>query len=329
MPIVSIVLLNWRSYPIILEAAETAAAQLDVEVELIIVDNDSNDGSLPELKRRFPQARFVEMGVNAGFAAGMNAGVAVATGEFVLLQNADLVLALDHCALAVAAMRKDPSLGAAGGKVNRLVDGRRSDTLDGCGYMLDGRFRGVKVQPDRGGIVMGVSGTSPFLRATAIADVSRPVGYLFDPWYFAYFEDIDLMLRLNLAGWRVRYVPELRAWHLRSHSTGGSTRFYARTGWTLQHTLKNRLATIVKDCPRALLWRLGPSLVITELLLPFYLLLRRPSGLPVLARAWRIAWNDRKRLLAERGAIQRQAVEKQAVSRFDALVGSASKALTD
>src|SRR6266849_5412410 len=122
---VSIVVLNWNSYPVVLDAAASALAQTGVRVELLVVDNGSGDGSLEELKRRYPQARFIEMGFNSGFTGGMNAGTDAARGEFVLWQNADLVLAPDYCSRALAAMRADPAIGGAGGLVRRLVDGRR------------------------------------------------------------------------------------------------------------------------------------------------------------------------------------------------------------
>jgi GT2 family glycosyltransferase len=301
---VSIVLLNWNSRPLVFDAAASALAQRQVRIELIIVDNGSTDGSLTELRTRFPQARFVEIGFNSGFTGGMNAGTQAAQGEFVVWQNADLVLGSDYCARAVAIMKASPDVGAAGGLVRRLVDGKQTETFDAAGYTLRPnhrpRFLPIEIEQD----VMGVSGSCPIFRRTALDAIAAPVGYVLDPWYFTYGEDIDVMLRLNLAGWRVRYVPQMTAWHVRSASTAPASRFYEKPSVTQVHHFKNRLATIIKSIPRPALLRRIPVLLATEVLLPFYLLMRRPSSLWNWAKAWRQVWGERSRLFHDRAAIR-------------------------
>jgi GT2 family glycosyltransferase len=288
----------------VLEAAASALAQRDVSVELIIVDNGSTDGSLQELKSRFPNARYIEMGFNSGFTGGMNAGTTAAHGDFVLWQNADLILADDYCSRAIAIMRAEPDVGGAGGLVLRLIDGKASDTFDAAGYTLRPshrpRFLPIEIEQD----VMGVSGSCPIFRRTALEAIAAPVGYVLDPWYFTYGEDIDVMLRLNLAGWRVRYTPLMKAWHVRSASTAPASRFYEKPNVTQVHHFKNRVATIIKAIPRGALIRRIPALLATELLLPFYLLMRRPSSLLNLAKAWRQVWSERRRLFRDRAAIR-------------------------
>jgi GT2 family glycosyltransferase len=301
---VSIVLLNWNSRPLVFDAAASALAQRGVAIELIVVDNGSTDGSLQELRSRFPGARFIEMGFNSGFTGGMNAGTKVAQGDFVLWQNADLVLADDYCSRAVAIMRAEPEVGAAGGLVRRLVDGKPSEAFDAAGYTLRPnhrpRFLPIDIEQD----VMGVSGSCPIFRRAALDAIAAPVGYVLDPWYFTYGEDIDVMLRLNLAGWRVRYSPHMTAWHVRSASTAPASRFYEKPSVTQVHHFKNRLATVVKSIPRPALLRRIPALLATEVLLPFYLMTRRPSSLLNWAKAWRQVWSERRRLLRDRAAIR-------------------------
>jgi len=305
---ISIILLNWNSHPVVLDAARAAMAQRDVTVELIVVDNGSTDGSLMALRAACPGARFIELGRNTGFTGGMNAGTDAAHGEFVLWHNADLVLDEDYCLGAVAACRHHPELGAVGGTVLRLVDGVRTEQLDACGYVLRNshRVRFVSASAERD--VIGVSGSCPVFRRAALDEVRRPVGYVLDPWYFAYGEDIDVMLRLNLSGWRVRYLPALRAWHVRSGSTKAWSRFYEKPDAIQVHHFKNRVATVVKTMPpSALSWRL-PVLLGTEALLPFYLAARgRPASIRNWLQAWRLVWSERRRLYGDRRAIERSA----------------------
>ena len=305
---VSIVLLNWNSHPVVLDAAASALAQGGVSVELLIVDNGSADGSLEELKRRYPQVRFIEMGFNSGFTGGMNAGTDAARGEFVLWQNADLVLAADYCTVAAAAMRADHTLGATGGLVQRLVNGRPTEEFDACGYTIAPMHRTAFVN-DRwmAQDVVGVSGSCPIFRRSALESLRTTVGYVLDPWYFTYGEDIDVMLRLNLAGWRVRYLPQLRAWHVRSGSTAVASRFFEKSDATQVRHFKNRIATIIKTYPRSLLLRRLPVLAAGEIALPAYLLLRgRPRSVRNWFRGWSEVWLERQRLLRDRAALLEQ-----------------------
>jgi GT2 family glycosyltransferase len=304
---VSIVLLNWNSKPVVFDAAASAIAQRGVTTELVVVDNGSQDGSLEELKGRFPASRFIEMGFNSGFTGGMNAGTDAARAEFVLWQNADLVLAPDYCQQAVAAMRADPGLGATGGLVRLLVNGRPTEEFDACGYTLATLHRVAFVrQRQTAQDVVGVSGSCPIFRRSALDSLRSTVGYVLDPWYFTYGEDIDVMLRLNLAGWRVRYLPSLLAWHVRSGSTVARSRFYEKPNVTQVHHFKNRLATIIKTYPLSLYLLRLPILAAAEIALPAYLLLRRgPRSVANWFQAWRELWRERRRLQRDRSILQR------------------------
>lgn len=316
---VSIVLLNWNSAPLIYDAAASAVAQQGIAADLVIVDNGSQDDSLQQLKRTHPDATFIELGHNTGFAAGMNAGIAAVRTEFALLQNADLLLAPDHCATALAALRADAGLGAVGGLVQRLEGGERTAKLDECGYLLARSFKVSFVDPVAGRDVMGIPGCSACVRMDALRDVARIAGYVFDPWYFTYFEDIDLMLRLNLAGWRVRYLPDVRSWHVRSASIGGPMRFHRRPVAAMRTNLRNRVATFIKSCPRNQLWRLLPPAAAWHAAVPPYLLATRPSALGVVGSAWRDVWRERRRLLADRRRIM-AAATPESLARFAQLI---------
>jgi len=305
MKTVSVVILNWRSYPIVMDAAQSALRQRAVNVELIVVDNGSDDESIPQLRSRFPEARIIELGHNSGFPHGMNTGIKVATGEYILLQNADLVLDENYCAFGIGVMSSIDRVGAVGGLVQRLAKGERTDTLDACGYTLSRTFRAQLLDHNRGGEVVGVSGSCPLFSAEALRDVERPVGYALDPWYFSSFEDIDLMLRFNLAGWAVHYAPEMRAWHVRSGSTVAASRFYEKPVPLVRHHIKNRLATILKNIP-AIQLRTWLGVIVTEVAIPFYLLRKRPSTLKAWIGAWWSIGLEAPRLLRDRMRILRK-----------------------
>ncbi|MGH7752934.1 MAG: glycosyltransferase family 2 protein, partial [Gemmatimonadales bacterium] len=149
-----------------------------------------------------------------------------------------------------------------------------------------------------------VSGSCPILRRTALEQLSGTVGYVLDPWYFTYGEDVDVMIRLHLLGWRVRFIPDLRAWHIRSASTAVASRFYQKPDATQVRHFRNRLATIFKTYPKRVLWTRAPALAFAELATPAYLLLRRPRSVLNWVRAWKEIWVERARLRHDRRRIQ-------------------------
>jgi GT2 family glycosyltransferase len=316
---VSIVLLNWKSFPVVLDAADSALSQRGVEVDLIIVDNGTQDGSLTVLRKRFAKARVVEMGFNSGYTGGMNAGTDSARHTFVLWQNADVILDRDYCARGVSAMSSDQSVGATGGTVYRLMQGKRTTELDQAGFTVSAtnRVRFLRLSSIRD--VVGVGGSCPLFRRAALDGIRAPVGYILDPWYFAYFEDMDVMLRLNLAGWRVQYIPEMLAWHVGAGSTVPRSRFYEKPNTIQVHHFKNRIATIIKSLPRQVLLRRLAPILFAEIATPAYLLLHRPRSILNWTAAWGEVWRARKQLLRDRMAIQATA-SREAIANLRVLL---------
>lgn len=89
-PALSIVIVNFRSADQVLAClASLYRKDTEIAFEVIVVDNASGDGSAQRLKQAWPQARVIEMTRNVGFAAGNNAGIQLARGEFLLLLNPD------------------------------------------------------------------------------------------------------------------------------------------------------------------------------------------------------------------------------------------------
>jgi GT2 family glycosyltransferase len=122
-PLVSAVLLNWNGGAVAVDSLRHLLAQTHRTVEIVIVDNGSADDSPAALAQLCRDARWVRNPSNLGYAAGMNQGIALTTGEYVLLLNQDVLLHPDFLASAVASMQREAQLGMVGGQVRRLVDG--------------------------------------------------------------------------------------------------------------------------------------------------------------------------------------------------------------
>ncbi|NLT06940.1 MAG: glycosyltransferase family 2 protein [Solirubrobacterales bacterium] len=202
------------------------------EMVVHLVDNASGDGTVEEVRRRFPAVEVVALDRNAGFSVANNVVLARARAEYVLALNPDTEAtegALDHM---VALMDANPDVGMAG---CRLVqpDGtfdhaaKRSFPTPlsalahfaGIGRRSDSRALGGYRAPDLGererGEVDAVNGAFMLVRRDALADVG-----LLDEAYWLYMEDLDWCYRFHQAGWKVLYDGGATFVHVKGGAAG-------------------------------------------------------------------------------------------------------------
>lgn len=219
-PTVSVIVVNWNGaehLPPVLDSLRAQDWPRDA-LEVVVVDNGSQDGSLQLLAERYPEVVVEALETNTGFAGGCNAGARVASGEYLCFINNDMRAEPDWVRHLVTPLIEDPSLGATGGKVLDW-EGR---TVDFAGAVLNWEGRGGQVgfgepydpeRHDRPGPIPFANGGSLAIRADRFADVG-----MFDEDFFAYYEDVDLGWRLWLFGMPVRYCPQAVTYH-RHHGT--------------------------------------------------------------------------------------------------------------
>jgi hypothetical protein len=98
---VSVLIVNYKTPQLVLDCI-SFIHEFDVDrIEIIVIDNDSNDGVEERLKIHYPKVQFLQMGYNAGFARANNAGIRIASGDAVLLLNSDTIVldnAINRCA---------------------------------------------------------------------------------------------------------------------------------------------------------------------------------------------------------------------------------------
>lgn len=219
--LVSVILVNYRGADDTLIAIK-ALGELDWpsdRLEIIVVDNDSRDGSVERIRAGAPQAVLVESGANLGFAGGCNLGVSRSHGEFVAFLNSDARPDPGWVREAIAAFGQSDDVGAV---ASRVLDwnGERVDFIDaglawfGKGYKPYVGERASGLGETAHDVLFG-TGSAMFVRAA----VYRELGG-FDEDFFMFYEDVDFGWRLNLRGWRFRYQPESLAYH-RHHAAAG------------------------------------------------------------------------------------------------------------
>lgn len=239
----SILIPNWNGAAYVRECVDAALAQTASDLEVVVLDNGSTDGSRDLLRGYGARIRLVENRENRGYAAGNNQLFAAAKGEHFLLLNADAVPEPGWAEALLRAADADPRIGLCASKVLAYD---APEALDGTGHLLwpDGanRARG-RGEPDRGQYdgerdALFPSGAACLVRRKVVEETGG-----FDEDFFAYGDDTDLGLHALRLGWRCAYAPEARARHRFSAATG------AHSAFKLRHVERNRLWLAVKYFP--------------------------------------------------------------------------------
>ena len=217
------------------------------ELEIIVVDNGSVDGSATMVRHEYPEIRLLPLATNRGFAGGVNAGLYVARGEYLALFNNDATAPPTFFHHLADQLDRRPQLGAAAGVLvfdhqPQLVASAGINVYND-GVALDAFMLTAKADlPTTPQPIWGASGGAVMYRRQALADVG-----IFDEGYFAYLEDVDLAWRLRWRGWATELVPEAQARHIYS-ATGGEGSPLKR--WLLA---RNRWRVLLRCWPQQLL----------------------------------------------------------------------------
>ena len=254
-PTVSVVIVNLNGHDL-LQACLEALLQQDYpkeQIELVVVDNGSTDGSLNFLRRDYPQVLVIEAGRNLGFAGGNNLGARLAKGEYLAFINNDARAEEKWLSALVGALTRQPDYACAASKMLNQ-DGTLIDfvgtalNLYGRAFQIDEYWPASLSRYEQPGELLAASGGAMLIRR----DIFLAVGG-FDEDYIAYYEDVDLGWRLWLMGYKVIFVPKAVVYH-RKHQTGAG--FPVEQRYALSEL--NALRSIVKNYEEENLWRVLP-----------------------------------------------------------------------
>ena len=212
------------------------------DIEVIVVDNNSKDGSAAMVTDKFPSVTYIANTSNLGFSKANNQGVAIATGEYILFLNPDTVMPEDFFSKTLPYLDAHPTIGALG---PRLIDGKGQFAPDskksfpslsvalfkttGLNKIFSkstfiNKYYSVHIGEHETAEIDVLSGCCMFVRKTAIIDA----GGAFDEDYFMYCEDVDLSYRIKKAGYQNIYYPEVDLIHYKGESTRKTTLSYVR-----------------------------------------------------------------------------------------------------
>ncbi len=254
LPRVAVVIPNWNGVDDLRDCLASVRSQRGVELELMVVDNGSTDGSVDLLiSEDIPH---VALPQNSGFARAVNLGTARTESSLVMVLNADTVLASGALSHLARELESEPS---SGGVQPRILSLRRGEVLDpedpeagvyslGQALTADGGARELGMGQPQGKPVseareiFGVCGAACMFRRPMLEELG---GY--DERYFAFYEDVDLNVRARITGWTFRLVPSAVVWHVGNAAWQAS--FERPAAENARLVARNRLCTQVKFMP--------------------------------------------------------------------------------
>lgn len=232
----SIVIVNYKTKNLVRECLKNIfALDLSLEYEIIVVDNNSCDGTEKILREEFPTVKFLQTGKNRGCGAGNNLGVSKAWGEYILIINPDIVVLPNSIEKMVNFLDNNRAAGLVAPKLlypNREYQPSR--------YRFPKFYMPVFIRTELGLLKKGKEKVENYFMEDVknnkpqAVDWVRGASFLvrrdlwqkingFDERYFIYLEDTDLCRRIWAAGFEVWYLPEAEIIHYYFHESGTGT----------------------------------------------------------------------------------------------------------
>ena len=219
-PLVSVVIPHWNGVEVLSECLESLSETKYPNMEIIVVDNASTDGSPDWVSLNFPQVKLIENDQNYGYAGGCNRGAKTAEGEYLVFLNNDTIQ--DHHWLdgLVDFMNLNSNVAAVQPKILNFFERTKFDYAGGAGGWLDilgfpfarGRVF-LEQERDNGQYdkmrpIFWASGTAIMVRKS---DFETAGG--FDEIFFAHQEEIDLCWKFHLMGKEIWAIPNSTIYH--------------------------------------------------------------------------------------------------------------------
>lgn len=217
-PKVSVVIANYNGKHYLKDCLDSLYIQNFKDFEIILVDNDSSDGSADLVEGEYPDVILIRNPANLGFAEGTNQGIRDSKGEFILTLNNDTRLEPGFLDRILDPMEGNGRVGICASKM-LFPDGRINSTglcISRSGAAWNrGMFQEDKGQYDHQEEVFGASAGAALYRRSMLDEIG-----LFDEDFFMYMEDVDLSFRARLAGWNCIYVPAAVVYHHHGGTAG-------------------------------------------------------------------------------------------------------------
>lgn len=246
----SITIVTWNSSKFIPLCIPSILEQRDVEYELIIIDNNSDDREVKLIKEfNDPRIKIINNKTNVGFSKGHNIGINQSRGDWVFVLNIDTILEKDYLKKVFNyCTGLPPDVGCVGTRVINANDRTKIDS-DGIAITKQRHFydvhQGVAVNNDNlnsdDNKIIGVCACGVFYKREMINQISYNNEF-FDETFESYYEDVDIAWRAFNHGWDFRILHDPVLFHFRGGTWNRSTRNRVR-----YYLVRNRYFTMIKN----------------------------------------------------------------------------------
>jgi hypothetical protein len=255
----AVVIVSWNVRDVLLKNIDTLRQSQGVSMEIIVVDNDSKDGTVDALRASYPEVILIINKENRGFSKACNQGIAVSHARHVLLLNPDMLVEPDALAKAVAYLDAHPDVAVVSGKLlnkhgKPIHHFRRFPTIgDQLVVMfklgklfprLLHKYHALDLNPEHEQQVDSVRGSFFAINRTAL-DI---IGIL-DERYYIWFEEVDYCKRVHSHKMKVMYVPSIVA-----HDLVGQSFKQHHFFWKQSRFLRSMLSYFEKWHPGWRVW---------------------------------------------------------------------------
>jgi len=224
---VSIIIVNYNGKSHIEKCLESLSKVKYENLEIIVIDNHSTDGSLEFIKEKYSHIKTIRLDANYGFAEPNNIAAKTATGKYLLFLNNDTIVNSDFLEELVKMMNQDPQIA-----ILQSMLLRPNGDVDSSGDFIDalGRAYSSKNRPTSAQYILSARGASMMVRKEIFLKLGG-----FDKNFFASFEDVDIGWRAWLYGYKVSLAPNSIVYHI-----GGQT-IKKLDSLIMFHAVKNSL----------------------------------------------------------------------------------------
>lgn len=251
--LISVIIVNYNGIDFIEPCLRSVYNQCLTDFEVIVVDNNSTDGSPGLITKLFPSVELHVLKKNVGFAQGNNYGFEKSQGQFILLLNPDTVLRDQTCLSHLHRQFECSEIGAVAPKILLEFDRSRLDSAGtefnnlgfnwGRGFLEEDGEQFAQSQE-----VFGATACAMMFRRHIIPSP------LFDPSFFMYYEELELSIRVREEGYKIVYIPEAVVYHKLSASQN-KTPSIAPTPFKQFHANMNRTKVFFRYFPFGIICR--------------------------------------------------------------------------
>jgi GT2 family glycosyltransferase len=254
---VAVVIPNWNGAKDLALCLDSLLKQTSIS-HTIVVDNGSSDNSLHLIENKYPSVEVIKLRKNRGFAGGVNPGIKKAMEDgydYIALLNNDAIADKQWVEQLSSFLDENSKVGIVTSKIydqhKKILDSTGDIyTVWGLAFPR-GRGEPANDKYDKHTEIFGASGGASLYRSEMFKEVG-----LFDEDFFAYYEDVDISFRAQLAGWKVAYEPNAIVYH-QIGATSSKIKDFA-----IYQTLKNYPQLLWKNVPLKLLPKIFPRFVL-------------------------------------------------------------------